>query len=101
LALLAHSPADSVFSATLIRAALYAAAPDAAALEREPARYERAALEALSRPAAPPASGETDPEESDGRWFWAAVLALLGVETLLRRSPASPADQEDHVRDAA
>ena len=93
------APADSFIAAAAIRAVLVARGGDGSHPEQEILRTPAATLAAWSRPAA-----EIDHDlwrrvdRSDGRWFWAAALLLLGVEQRLRRSPpATPAE----VRDAA
>jgi hypothetical protein len=48
-----------------------------------------------------PRPGATDNEESDGRWLWALVLALLGVETWLRRDRRAVAAASEIAHDRA
>ena len=43
-------------------------------------------------PAEPPAPGAIGP--SDARWLWGLALALLGIETWIRRSRAGSASVE-------
>jgi hypothetical protein len=53
----------------------------------EPVRISPERLAAWSRP---PGSDDREApprDEGDRRWLWAAVLALLGIEQLLRRTP--------------
>ena len=57
----------------------------------EPVVIPREQLESWSRPPGPPSPTAIPGDEGDRRWFWAAALALLGLEHVLRRERASPA----------
>ena len=102
LLLFLEADAGSVPSAALIAAAAGAAAARPPASEIDPAVRAEAELRSWERPPAEGVRPATDPAgRSDGRWVWLAVLALLGVETLMRRAPravaaatAVPARQE-------
>jgi Aerotolerance regulator N-terminal len=56
------------------------------------ASWERAPSLRSSIPSGP------DDDRSDGRWLWVAVLALLGVESVLRRRPAQHAPDASEGR---
>jgi hypothetical protein len=51
----------------------------------EPRRLAPATLQAWSRSPGPSPDEVLPTDEGDRRWFWGAVLLLLGVEHLLRR----------------
>jgi hypothetical protein len=79
---------DSLAAARMLRAALEARTDVRALAEHEVERIPAATLAAWSREAAPAdVRAWRQSEYSDGRWFWALALLLLGVETLVRRSP--------------
>jgi hypothetical protein len=80
------SPADVVMP-ILVRAIVNAIAvvPDLAPVEV--VRIADARLNGWSRPAAVPATPRIDAVDADDRrWLWIGVLALLAIETFLRRS---------------
>lgn len=54
----------------------------------EPVLIPRAQLQSWSRPPGPPSPNAIPVDEGDRRWLWAAALALLGVEHVLRRERA-------------
>lgn len=88
---------DSVEAATRIAVAMRAAAePSTPVRERDEATLAPEARAALERPASAPtgdAAGGTP--RSLVRWGWALVLALLGLETWMRRRrPAQTQEQE-------
>jgi hypothetical protein len=56
----------------------------------EPVLIPSEQLQSWSRPPGAPSPSAMPGDESDRRWFWAAALALLGVEYVLRREKASP-----------
>jgi hypothetical protein len=56
----------------------------------EPVLIPREQLQSWSRPPGPPSPTAIPGDEGDRRWFWAAALALLGLEHVLRRERASP-----------
>lgn len=102
LLLFLQADAASVASAALIAAATGAAAARPPASELDPEIRSEAELKSWERPPTT-ARPATDPAgRSDGRWLWLAVLALLGLETLMRRAPravAVPAPvREEHER---
>jgi hypothetical protein len=94
LVLLSSVAPDSVDAAALIaRAMRAAAAPSVSFAEREPDTLDAATIDAWHRDARPgdaPRSGEPYPLS---RWVWLFVLALLAVETWVRRQrrPSPPA----------
>ena len=84
--------ADSLVAAEITRAALNARLDLAALGEHEPAQIPGAVLASWTRSPSPPdAEAWRRTTDSDGRWLWAAVLGLLGVETWLRRERAARA----------
>jgi hypothetical protein len=82
-----HAEAGTLLSAAVVAAVARATATDPPVAEREPALVDGAELAAWSRAAAPaaPMRAAGSSGQSDGRWLWLLVLALLGVETWLRR----------------
>ena len=79
----------SLLAAQVVKAALDARIDPATLRELEPERIPAEALAAWSRePVAPDADAWRQTDESDGCWFWALALLLLGAETIMRRSPA-------------
>jgi hypothetical protein len=100
LVLFSMADAASVFSAALYSRAAYAVSPGTIA-EAEPMMISADRLREWQRAptdVAPPTNGTTG--DSDGRWFWIAALALLGVETWLRRQrpAATPSAEVAHAR---
>jgi hypothetical protein len=55
----------------------------------EPVLIPSKQLQSWSRPPGEPSPSAMPGDEGDRRWFWAAALALLGVEYVLRREKAS------------
>ncbi len=55
----------------------------------EPVVIPREQLQSWSRPPGPPSPTSIPGDEGDRRWFWAAALALLGLEHVLRRERAN------------
>lgn len=55
----------------------------------DPVLIPREQLQSWSRPPGPPSSNAIPADEGDRRWFWAAALALLGLEHFLRRERAT------------
>ena len=87
LLLFLRSDAGSLASAATLVAVTRAASPAPNVAEMEPTRLDEATLAAWRRA---PATATTtrsadDPGESDGRWLWVLVLALLGAESWTRR----------------
>ncbi len=80
----------SLESAGLMAAILRADPSEVALAEREPETIASAVWGGWQREATPGAESRPDTEASDGRWVWALVLVLLGVETWLRRQPLDP-----------
>jgi hypothetical protein len=82
-----NAPPDSLEAALAVKAALDARLDPAAFAEAEPQRLPEATLTAWSRAPGPAAvSARRHTDESDGRWLWALVLVLLGVEAFVRRT---------------
>ncbi len=76
---------DSYFTAALGRAALRHAPWARPPTETEPETIQDATLTELSRQPGPADTASwRSVERSDARWFWAAALLLLVVETWLR-----------------
>ena len=75
-------------STGLIAAATRALSPATNVAEFDPATIPEGVLEAWRRAPTDRTPAGTNHDDSDGRWFWVAVLALLAVESLLRRRPA-------------
>ncbi|MEX2283368.1 MAG: BatA domain-containing protein [Gemmatimonadota bacterium] len=87
LLLFTSASAGSLESAELMIAVLNALTPAAAASELEPQTLSTEVLRRWQR--VPPSVVDhpiRDDDASDGRWLWALVLLLLGVETLMRRA---------------
>ena len=76
------SPPSSAADAVL--ASLETVSPRRDALE--PILIPAEQLAAWSRPPGPPAASGTLADEGDRRWVWGAVLALLAIESWMRRS---------------
>jgi hypothetical protein len=69
---------------------------------KEPMAIDAARLARWTRSPGPPASNAPLVDEGDRRWLWAAALALIALEWLLRRSasvakPATSAAVEADV----
>jgi hypothetical protein len=58
----------------------------------DPLLIPREQLARWSRPAGQPSPHATPVDEGDRRWWWAAALALLALEHVLRRDRARPVD---------
>ncbi len=88
LAVFTDADPGSLEAATLMAAILRAVGPPALTPgEREPDTLAPATLQAWQREPEPgPAPGRTS-GRSDGRWLWLIALALLAVESWMRRSP--------------
>ena len=87
LVLLPPPDASALYTAALIRSAWRAAVPLTSLRELEPGHIADATLQQWSRQptgAAPPRPDAGD--GSDARWVWLAVLALLALETWMRRA---------------
>jgi hypothetical protein len=80
------APPDALLSAATVRAALSVREADTAARDEEVQPIADRQLGEWSRP---PAAVDRDiwrsAEPSDARWCWAAALALLALETVVRR----------------
>ncbi|HEX9563034.1 MAG TPA: BatA domain-containing protein [Gemmatimonadaceae bacterium] len=76
--------AGSVASAALVGAAIAAAGIAPVFAEEDPTVLPDEALRLLERPSSSvrPAAGGANP----GRWLWAVAVALLGLESMLRRT---------------
>jgi hypothetical protein len=98
---IAASP-DSFEAAEIVRDTLIARLDPDAQAEHEIARIDEAQIAAWTRPAGPVAVTDAawrSADSSDARWVWLGVLALLGVEHVLRSRAASR--QEEGVHRAA
>ena len=80
--------ADSAFTAAVAGSLPAPAAADLPAhlRELEPDRLDEATVRQWERDATPATAATDRPDDSDGRWLWLLALALLGVETGMRRS---------------
>jgi Aerotolerance regulator N-terminal len=81
------SAPDSLLSAAAVRAVLEARHGSAERPEEEPARIPSTELAAWmrARPGTPVGQDAwRNAASTDGRWFWAAVLLLLGIEQWVR-----------------
>ena len=80
----------SLTAAEALKAVLDARSDPRSLAEQEIARIPAAKLQTWGRP---PAAADTSAwqrsDESDGRWLWLAALALLAIETLIRRGRTS------------
>ena len=87
LLLFLHADAGSLVSAALVGAVARATARTSPAAEQESTRVDAGTLTTWERAPATAATTRTadDGGESDGRWLWLLALALLGVESWLRR----------------
>jgi hypothetical protein len=84
LALFVHAEGGSLADAALIRSVGRAVAPGADERELDQSHVPDAVLRTYERPVA--AGGDVyGAGESDGRWVWAVVLALLFAETVVRQ----------------
>ncbi|MSO49860.1 MAG: hypothetical protein EXQ49_08145 [Acidobacteria bacterium] len=101
LAVFTNADPGSLEAATLMAAILRVVGPTALTpAEREPDTLAPATLQAWQREPAPrPAPGRNS-GRSDGRWLWALALALLALETWMRRSPRAAKSEVAHA-DAA
>jgi hypothetical protein len=99
--LVAHADVavSSPLAPAIVRAVAMAAAPPVADPEAETAALDDGVLSRWRRDAAPSATAVPN-DSSDGRWLWMLALALLGVETVARRSRHRAAVVETHA-DAA
>ena len=100
LVIVLNQKPHTVLAAATIGALLRAAADVPSPAELDATVRPAAELRALEREPAPtagsgrPATGN----DSDGRWFWAAALLLLVVETVLRRSRRQARAEVQHAR---
>jgi len=95
------APADGLFAAEVVRAALVARLDPAIYDEHEVGRLDDALLTALTRQPGP-VTRDTwrTADSSDARWLWLVALVLLGAEQWLRERSARQRHQEA-VRAAA
>ena len=86
------APPSAFLSAAVVRGALRArSGPGQRKEEEEVRRMPGTALASLTRAPAPVKTDSRYPEqESDARWCWVLVLALLGVEAIVRRERRVP-----------
>ena len=96
LLVLSTAPPDSIDAAALVaRAMRAAAAPTVPLAEREPDTIDASAIDAWQRDPRPddaPRGGEPYPLSP---WMWVFVLALLGLETWVRRQRRSSLAKHD------
>ena len=76
---------NSPFAPAVMRAVLLAAAPGMIDPEGETVAIDDGVLARFRRDPAPVTVAPPPPDASDGRWLWAVALALLGIESLVRR----------------
>jgi hypothetical protein len=76
--------ASSPLAPAAVRAVVAAASDPVADRELEPRALDDGVLSAWRRAPSATAAG-VPPDQSDGRWLWALALALLAVETVVRR----------------
>jgi hypothetical protein len=89
------SPA-SLTAAEALKAVLDARPDPRSLAEQEVARIPAAKLDTWGRPPAPADTAAWQrSDESDGRWLWLAALALLAIESLVRRGRTSAAAREE------
>ena len=98
--LIADVPADSLAAAALMTAAARAATRQPTARERVPDVVAAEELARWSRDAAPEASQPVADVAPQGRWLWAAVLGLLLIEGIVRRTGINT-HSEEHLGRAA
>ncbi|HKS04852.1 MAG TPA: hypothetical protein VJR92_00945, partial [Gemmatimonadaceae bacterium] len=83
--------AGSLVSAALMSAALHALANDVPGTESEQRTLADDVIARWQRPTTVDvAASDITPMDSDGRWLWVVALALLGVETFVRRRVRAP-----------
>lgn len=87
LAFFMNVDAADLTTAALIQSIGQALASGAPVSELEPGFSTAAELARLQRVPVGRPAGANGMNESDGRWLWLAVLALLAVETVVRRRP--------------
>jgi hypothetical protein len=86
LLLFVDAPVASPFSAALAATVLRLTARTTPAGESEPLAIDSVRLATWQRgPSGAGVASEPTAESSSGRWFWAAALLMLGVETWMRR----------------
>src|SRR5262249_24916635 len=83
-----HHDAGSLFTTALAVAAARALGDQMPGTELDTTTIPDAQLGAWQRTASASVSGQSPSGESDGRWLWIAALAMLALETWLRRAPA-------------
>lgn len=95
------SSTDPLLLAALIAGAAHAEADQTAVRRLEPITVTTDELRRWERPLPSTGVPASTPNAGAwlGRWFWIAALALLGLETWMRRSAATPAAAEvTHAR---
>jgi hypothetical protein len=97
--ILARADPRSTLLPALVRSVLHARMPDASLREAEVLPISDAQLERWRRPAGDvDAQSIRDPDVSDRQWIWTMVVALLGVEMLIRRRMTRVDAAEDGSR---
>ena len=92
------APRD-LYSAALLRAAWRAAAGVSTVAELEPRHLDDARLASWSRPARDPSGPRPGTDGiSMARWLWLLALALLGLETWMRRPVNAGEMEATHAR---
>jgi hypothetical protein len=95
LTIFAGTAPGTVASARLLSHLIDTASP-AGAQDLDPGTIPAADLERWQRPATPAPAPAMDREgPSDGPWLWVLVLALLGIEFVVRRSIDRARAEED------
>ncbi|MEO5895471.1 MAG: BatA domain-containing protein [Vicinamibacterales bacterium] len=85
-AIVVDAPAESLQAAIVVHEVLTTRRDLPGLMEFEPQTIPTATIDSWSRDAARSDTRRWDRfEGSDARWFWLASIALLGVETILRR----------------
>jgi hypothetical protein len=99
--LVTSTPADSLAAAALMTAAARAAAGQRWDTGRLADAIPADELATWTREAAPSGTARTGDPAAHGRWLWAAVLALLAIESVVRRRPGADTNGEGRLERAA
>jgi hypothetical protein len=97
LVIVTRQPALSVFTAALVAAAARVADSRRSEAELREGTIPTTELQSWNRPApeTAPSADRLSPNESQGRWLWLGVLALLALEALARRNRRVPEQTKD------